>query len=140
MKTRYDTKATGHQFKEGDKVWFYNPTRRKGISPKLQSHWDGPYTILKIINDVVIRIQDFVATQVQLKDKYLRLETAQEAVSGTLLQLEDNGEEFEADFTDAESYRGKYLEYYTHIDTRLGETVISEVPDRPRSLSYRNSN
>ncbi|GFV99019.1 retrovirus-related Pol polyprotein from transposon 412 [Trichonephila clavipes] len=55
MKTRYDTKATGHQFKEGDKVWFYNPTRRKGLSPKLQSHWDGPYTILKIINDVVIR-------------------------------------------------------------------------------------
>ncbi|GFX76589.1 retrovirus-related Pol polyprotein from transposon 412 [Trichonephila clavipes] len=46
MKTRYDTKATGHQFKEGDKVWFYNPTRRKGLSPKLQSHWDGPYTIL----------------------------------------------------------------------------------------------
>ncbi|GFY27865.1 retrovirus-related Pol polyprotein from transposon 412 [Trichonephila clavipes] len=58
MKTRYDTKATGHQFKEGDKVWFYNPTRRKGLSPKLQSHWDGPYTILKIINDVVIRIPD----------------------------------------------------------------------------------
>ncbi|GFX87450.1 apical endosomal glycoprotein [Trichonephila clavipes] len=29
MKTRYDTKATGHQFKEGDKVWFYNPTRRR---------------------------------------------------------------------------------------------------------------
>ncbi|GFW52476.1 hypothetical protein TNCV_404041 [Trichonephila clavipes] len=47
MKTRYDTKATGHQFKEGDKVWFYNPTRRKGLSPKLQSHWDGPYTIFK---------------------------------------------------------------------------------------------
>ncbi|GFW27444.1 hypothetical protein TNCV_162891 [Trichonephila clavipes] len=57
MKTRYDTKATGHQFKEGDKVWFYNPTRRKGLSPKLQSHWDGPYTILKIINGVVIRIR-----------------------------------------------------------------------------------
>ncbi|GFT04564.1 uncharacterized protein TNCV_333491 [Trichonephila clavipes] len=57
MKTRYDTKATGHQFKEGDKVWFYNPTRRKGLSPKLQSHWDGPYTILKIINDVVNRIR-----------------------------------------------------------------------------------
>ncbi|GFW72432.1 hypothetical protein TNCV_3796601 [Trichonephila clavipes] len=57
MKTRYDTKATGHQFKEGDKVWFYNPTRRKGLSPKLQSHWDGPYTILKIINDAVIRIR-----------------------------------------------------------------------------------
>ncbi|GFX48942.1 telomere repeats-binding bouquet formation protein 1 [Trichonephila clavipes] len=64
MKTRYDTKATGHQFKEGDKVWFYNPTRRKGLS-QLQSHWDGPYTILKIINDVVIRIhkcQDYFSS------------------------------------------------------------------------------
>ncbi|GFT33584.1 sodium channel protein 1 brain [Trichonephila clavipes] len=63
MKTRYDTKATGHQFKEGDKVWFYNPTRRKGLSPKLQSHWDGPYTILKIINDVVIRILEWSSTK-----------------------------------------------------------------------------
>ncbi|GFV36985.1 integrase catalytic domain-containing protein [Trichonephila clavipes] len=68
-------------------------------------------------------------------------DAAQEAVSGTLLQLEDNGEEFETDFTDAESYREKYLEYYTRIDKKLGETVISEVPDTPKeSLSYRNSN
>ncbi|GFX78750.1 DUF1758 domain-containing protein [Trichonephila clavipes] len=78
--------------------------------------------------------EDFVATQVQLKDNYLRLEAAQEAVSGTLLQLEDNGEEFETDFTDAESYREKYLEYYTHIDKKLGETVISEVPGTPRKF------
>ncbi|GFY35026.1 hypothetical protein TNCV_5044021 [Trichonephila clavipes] len=52
-----------------------------------------------------VQSEDFVAAQVQLKDKYLRLEAAQEAVSGTLLQLEDNGEEFETDFIDAESYR-----------------------------------
>ncbi|GFV45673.1 uncharacterized protein TNCV_730021 [Trichonephila clavipes] len=75
-------------------------------------------------NDVV-DLQKISLLQVQLKDKYLRLEAAQEAVSGTLLQLEDNGEEFETDFTDAESYREKYLEYYTHIDNKLGETVIS---------------
>ncbi|GFY28827.1 uncharacterized protein TNCV_4719601 [Trichonephila clavipes] len=54
-------------------------------------------------NDVV-DLQKISLLQVQLKDKYLRLEAAQEAVSGTLLQLEDNGEEFETDFTDAESY------------------------------------
>ncbi|GFW85322.1 hypothetical protein TNCV_3250591 [Trichonephila clavipes] len=66
---------------------------------------------------------------------------AQEAVSGTLLQLEDNGDEFETDFPGAESYREKYLEYYTHIDKKLGETVISEVPDtHQESLSHRNSN
>ncbi|GFX42562.1 integrase catalytic domain-containing protein [Trichonephila clavipes] len=84
-------------------------------------------------NDVV-DLQKISLLQVQLKDKYLRLEAAQEAVSGTLLQLEDNGEEFETDFIDAESYREKYLEYYTRIDKKLGETVISEVPDTPRKF------
>ncbi|GFU90775.1 eukaryotic translation initiation factor 3 subunit H [Trichonephila clavipes] len=84
-------------------------------------------------NDVV-GLQKISLLQVQLKDKYLRLEAAQEAVSGTLLLLEDNGEEFETDFTDAESYREKYFEYYTHIDKKLGETVISEVPDTPRKF------
>ncbi|GFT44050.1 retrovirus-related Pol polyprotein from transposon 412 [Trichonephila clavipes] len=33
MKTRYDTqKPQDINSKEGDKVWFYNPTRRKGLS------------------------------------------------------------------------------------------------------------
>ncbi|GFV00877.1 retrovirus-related Pol polyprotein from transposon 412 [Trichonephila clavipes] len=40
MKTRYDARATGHDFHEGDKVWLWNPKRRKGLSPKLQTNWD----------------------------------------------------------------------------------------------------
>ncbi|GFS52321.1 hypothetical protein TNCV_4850401 [Trichonephila clavipes] len=72
-------------------------------------------------NDVV-DLQKISLLQVQLKYKYLRLEAAQEAVSGTLLQLEDYGEEFE------------YLEYYTHIDKKLEEAVISEVSDTPRTF------
>ncbi|GBM72726.1 hypothetical protein AVEN_67696-1, partial [Araneus ventricosus] len=28
MKTRYDSRATDHHFKEGDLVWMYNPTER----------------------------------------------------------------------------------------------------------------
>ncbi|GFW29287.1 uncharacterized protein TNCV_742291 [Trichonephila clavipes] len=86
------------------------------------------------LKNEVVDLQKISLLQVQLKDKYLRLKAAQEAVSGTLLQLEDNGEEFETDFTDAESYREKYLEYYTRIDKKLGETVISEVPDTPRKF------
>ncbi|GFT36283.1 retrovirus-related Pol polyprotein from transposon 412 [Trichonephila clavipes] len=57
MKTRYDARATGHDFREGDKVWLWNPKRRKGLSPKLQTNWEGPYTVLKRLNDVVVRIQ-----------------------------------------------------------------------------------
>ncbi|GFV97331.1 retrovirus-related Pol polyprotein from transposon 412 [Trichonephila clavipes] len=57
MKTRYDARATGHDFHEGDKVWLWNPKRRKGLSPKLQTNWEGPYTVLKRLDDVVVRIQ-----------------------------------------------------------------------------------
>ena len=57
MKKRYDVKSTDRKFKEGDKVWLWNPKRRKGLSPKLQSCWEGPYTIVKLLNDVVVRIQ-----------------------------------------------------------------------------------
>ncbi|GFX64799.1 retrovirus-related Pol polyprotein from transposon 412 [Trichonephila clavipes] len=57
MKTRYDARATGHDFRKGDKVWLWNPKRRKGLSPKLQTNWEGPYTVLKRLNEVVVWIQ-----------------------------------------------------------------------------------
>ena len=44
-------------FKEGDQVWLYNPQRKKDRSPKLQRDWEGPYRVIKKINDVVYRIQ-----------------------------------------------------------------------------------
>lgn len=56
-KNRYDLKATAYDFKEGDSVWLWNPKRRKGLSPKLQTFWEGPYKVIKKINDVVVRIQ-----------------------------------------------------------------------------------
>ncbi|GFU35993.1 retrovirus-related Pol polyprotein from transposon 412 [Trichonephila clavipes] len=56
MKTRYDARATGHDFHQGDKVWLWNPKRRKGLSPKLQTNWEGPEKS-KRLNDVVVRIQ-----------------------------------------------------------------------------------
>ncbi|GBN65283.1 hypothetical protein AVEN_233733-1 [Araneus ventricosus] len=57
IKTRYDFRATDHHFKEGDLVWMYNPKRRRGLSPKLQQNWEGPYNVVKILNDVVYRVQ-----------------------------------------------------------------------------------
>ncbi|GBO40956.1 hypothetical protein AVEN_271603-1 [Araneus ventricosus] len=57
IKTRYDSRATDHHFKEGDLVWMYNPKRRRGPSPKLQQNWEGPYTVVKKLNDVVYKVQ-----------------------------------------------------------------------------------
>ncbi|GBM51208.1 hypothetical protein AVEN_85927-1 [Araneus ventricosus] len=34
VKARYDSGATGHHFKEGDKVWMYNPKRLRGSEPE----------------------------------------------------------------------------------------------------------
>ncbi|GFW91319.1 kinectin [Trichonephila clavipes] len=41
IKTRYDARATGHDFHEDEKVWLWNPKRRKGLSSKLQTNWEG---------------------------------------------------------------------------------------------------
>ena len=57
MKARYDIRANHDGFREGDKVWLYNPLRKKGKSPKLSPSWEGPYQVIKKINDVVYRIQ-----------------------------------------------------------------------------------
>ena len=57
MKQRKDLKATLKPLEEGDKVWLYNPKRKKGQSPKLSSPWDGPYLVVKKLSAVTYRIQ-----------------------------------------------------------------------------------
>lgn len=57
MKQYYDLTATLSPFKPGDKVFLYRPRRGKGISPKLTTPWEGPYTVRDIINDCNARIE-----------------------------------------------------------------------------------
>lgn len=56
-KSWYDRKAKKSQFEEGQKVWLFNPHRTVGKSPKLQSNWEGPFVVVKKINDVVYCVQ-----------------------------------------------------------------------------------
>ncbi|GBM47527.1 hypothetical protein AVEN_90244-1 [Araneus ventricosus] len=57
MNTRYDSGATDHHFNAGDQVCMYNPKRRRSLSPKLQKKWEGPYTIVKRLNDIIYRVR-----------------------------------------------------------------------------------
>ena len=57
MKGRYHHAANTEGFHEGQLVLLYNPQRKRGLSPKLQTSWDGPYKIIKPLNVVVYRIQ-----------------------------------------------------------------------------------
>ncbi|KAJ8944260.1 hypothetical protein NQ318_013672 [Aromia moschata] len=56
MKETYDINANDGRYQPGNQVWLYNPQRRRGLSPKLQSSWEGPYEVVTRINDVVYRI------------------------------------------------------------------------------------
>jgi len=56
-KIRYDAKAKAPDFRPNDIVWLYNPKKIQGFTTKLQTNWEGPYKVIKRINDVVIQIQ-----------------------------------------------------------------------------------
>src|ERR1700761_6794480 len=56
IKTHYDLCGKGAEFQEGIKSG-YTILNGRGQSLKLQLHWEGPYCVVKRINDVVYRIQ-----------------------------------------------------------------------------------
>jgi len=56
-KALYDRKVRQLNFELGQKVWLFNPRRKLGRAPKLQSNWEGPYEIVRKINDVVYCIR-----------------------------------------------------------------------------------
>ena len=56
MKVRHDGSARSLALVLGDKVWLRSLNRTKGLSPKLQVHKDGPFEVLEILNDQLIRI------------------------------------------------------------------------------------
>jgi len=56
-KKSYDLRVRGKDFAPGQWVWYYNPRRYKGRSPKWQRHYTGPYLIVKSIPPVNFVIQ-----------------------------------------------------------------------------------
>ena len=42
---------------ENQFVWLFDPLKKKGVSPKLQLRWKGPFLIVSQLSDVTFRIQ-----------------------------------------------------------------------------------
>ncbi|CAC5413343.1 unnamed protein product [Mytilus coruscus] len=57
MKRNYDVGTRMQKFDAGDPVWLHNPRRVKGLCPKLQNNWEGPFIVVNKLNDVIYRIQ-----------------------------------------------------------------------------------
>ena len=50
MKETYDKRMREAKYSTGDRVWLYNTRRKRGLSPKLQSPWEGPYTVVAALS------------------------------------------------------------------------------------------
>ena len=57
QKVIYDRRRDGKYFEQGDLVWLNRPFVPKGISRKLFRPWQGPFKIVKVISDVVYRVE-----------------------------------------------------------------------------------
>lgn len=53
----HDRKAFTESYEVGELIWLLDSTRKRGISPKLQKHWDGPGKVLKKISDILYRVK-----------------------------------------------------------------------------------
>ena len=49
--------AKAHSYNVGDRVFLFDRTKKRGISPKFQSRWVGPYLVIRKLSDFLYKIQ-----------------------------------------------------------------------------------
>ena len=52
-KRHYDLKSKERQLKPGQAVWLYEPVNKTGVCAKLSPKWQGPYLIMRKIDDIM---------------------------------------------------------------------------------------
>ncbi|CAI5654832.1 unnamed protein product [Oreochromis niloticus] len=57
QKRACDTRCRGGASVPGDKVWVYCPVRKRGVSPRLCGHWQGPAEVVGRLTEVVYQIR-----------------------------------------------------------------------------------
>ncbi|MPC62974.1 hypothetical protein E2C01_057066 [Portunus trituberculatus] len=57
MSCQYLQRSRGAQYEVGSLVWLHKPRWKCGLASKLQSPWEGPYTVLAALTDVTYRLQ-----------------------------------------------------------------------------------
>ena len=57
QKRLYDRRVNKYIYKKGDAVWLRVYIRPKGLSKKLQLHWEGPFKIIDKISDLTLKVQ-----------------------------------------------------------------------------------
>lgn len=84
QKTAYDFRAQGQYYSEGEFVWLRGKAKKRGLCPKLQRRFRGPYKILERLTEVLYRLvpmEGGVETVVHFNRLKPFLSTATEATS-----------------------------------------------------------
>lgn len=56
QKTAFDFRANFQYYSEGELVWMRNKARKRGVCPKLQRQFRGPYQVLERVTEVLYRV------------------------------------------------------------------------------------
>ena len=82
------SKSPKPNYTVGDQVWYYRPARKKGVCPKLQSFWEGPFTVVQKINPVLYRIKSSRGSQSMVVNvQKLKLDISRDEPSDTNLDF-----------------------------------------------------
>jgi hypothetical protein len=57
QKKQYDHRARQTSYRVKDVVWLSNRTKIRGRTPKLQTRWQGPFVVIRVLSDLVYQIQ-----------------------------------------------------------------------------------
>ena len=57
QKRGYDHRTNYNSYNAGDSVFLFGTIRKKGICPKFESLWTGPWVILEKVSDLIYKIR-----------------------------------------------------------------------------------
>jgi hypothetical protein len=57
QKHGYDAKMSFHRYEAGDLVWYATQRSQLHLSPKLRNPFEGPFVVLKRVNDLLYQVQ-----------------------------------------------------------------------------------
>ena len=73
QKCLYDRSIHGPEYEIGDEVWLHCPAVSKGRCKKFHRPWQGPFTVVKVIDNFVYRIQNNATPRKRFVVHYNRL-------------------------------------------------------------------
>ena len=144
QKRGYDHRMNKKSYKPGDSVYLYNPCRQKGVSPKLQSFWEGPFLVIETISDLVYKIQKGPKAKIKIVH-HDRLKPCFEKVNSWLGKDDNTPLPVEArddliKVPDNSDALVKSDEITTPVDlepSNLQSEEMTEIEEHPTNISFR---